>query len=211
MKQLLILAGMLTTFAAQSQSLKDALFSGKLKTDSGTVIRKGDDLTTKIDTAKKVTPAAVKTKETFTTPVASAGNTAAVQTSSPAKQVTEATPAAVEDETATTTTENSAPAARDNNALWKEYMNGLIGTLKEDVLTSKKIKKGDYYVSVFYAIGTDGDVEVTELLISPENKELQEQIAKRIKMDSPKLTPVVNSSGTARKVTRKYNFTLIKE
>src|SRR5438309_2579036 len=42
------------TFGARAQSLKDLLYSGKLKMDSNSVVRKTDDLSTKIDTSHKV-------------------------------------------------------------------------------------------------------------------------------------------------------------
>ena len=41
------------TSTAEAQSLKDLLYSGKLKKDSNTVIRKGDDLSSRIDTGTK--------------------------------------------------------------------------------------------------------------------------------------------------------------
>ena len=48
----LLLAGLFAS-NAHAQSLKDLLYSGKLKKDSNTVIRKGDDLSSKIDTSTK--------------------------------------------------------------------------------------------------------------------------------------------------------------
>lgn len=39
--------------SAEAQSLKDLLYSGKLKKDTSAVIRKTDDLQSKIDTAQK--------------------------------------------------------------------------------------------------------------------------------------------------------------
>ena len=57
---------LLISFCAKSQSLKDALFSGRLKNQPGTVIRKGDDLASKMDTAYKV-PAADTAKSSVTT------------------------------------------------------------------------------------------------------------------------------------------------
>ena len=60
MKQLVIifLFSLGAVISSHAQSLKDLLFSGKLKNDSGTVIRKGEDLTGKLDTAAKK-PAAI--------------------------------------------------------------------------------------------------------------------------------------------------------
>jgi hypothetical protein len=59
MKKLIPLVFVLFALNAQSQSLKDLLFSGKMKTDSGTVVRKGEDLKDKVDTVQKTGPAPV--------------------------------------------------------------------------------------------------------------------------------------------------------
>src|SRR5687768_15100049 len=53
MKRGILLLLLAAGFTAQGQSLKDALYGGKLKNQAGTVIRKGDDLSTKIDTTAK--------------------------------------------------------------------------------------------------------------------------------------------------------------
>src|SRR5687768_15965095 len=54
---LLLIAG---SFTGQAQSLRDLLYGGKLKSDSNTVVRKTDDLSTKIDTGQKKPVAVVK-------------------------------------------------------------------------------------------------------------------------------------------------------
>ena len=46
---LLVICGV----SAKGQKLKDLLYSGKLKSDSNTVVRKTDDLSTKIDTSAR--------------------------------------------------------------------------------------------------------------------------------------------------------------
>ena len=56
MKKGFLLLLLISSFFANAQSLKEALYGGKLKNEAGTVIRKGDDLSTKIDTATKATP-----------------------------------------------------------------------------------------------------------------------------------------------------------
>ena len=48
-----LLGGALVVQAQEKQSLKDLLFSGKLKKDSTGVIRSTDDLSKKIDTSSK--------------------------------------------------------------------------------------------------------------------------------------------------------------
>jgi hypothetical protein len=91
-------------------------------------------------------------------------------------------------------------------------MTTVANTLNAEVLTSKKVKRGTYYVTVSYTIETDGQANVTDVFVAPENKFLQQQIKDRLTSDDvPKLIPVLSSSGAPRKVNRKYNFTLTKE
>ena len=54
MKAVILLAILFASVSANSQTkLKDLLYGGKLKMDSGSVIRKDDDLSTRIDTSTK--------------------------------------------------------------------------------------------------------------------------------------------------------------
>lgn len=229
MKKGILLLLLFTSFFAQAQSLKEALFSGKLKNEPGTVIRKGDDLSTKIDTARKAPaaePAKVAAAATVpaNTSAASAAPPAAAvpekkETADPATGTATVTPPAateVAPDTAAATAvatapKEVAPAPKDNNAIWKAYMATIVEGLNAEVVPNKKLKKGSYYVQITYVIGTDGQVTISEVYVDPENKFLQEQIGSRLAIDTPKLNPNITSSGTARKVTRRYNFTLEKQ
>ncbi|MBK8702106.1 MAG: hypothetical protein IPN29_22075 [Saprospiraceae bacterium] len=186
---------LVTTVTTNAQSLKDALYGGKLKTDSGTVIKKGDDLSSKIDTSTKKPVEPVKTKPLT------------VARDSSITNITVATDAAaiVDNKTDKTT------AVKDNNKTWKEFMDTVISTLKQEVMTSKKIKKGDYYVMVDYEIGLDGQVTVTNVFPSPENKYIQEQVKERLSIDTPRLNPVLTGNGKPRKVVKRTNFTITKD
>lgn len=217
---------------AQAQSLKDLLYSGKLKSMPGVVIRKGDDLSKFIDTSAKapapavaVAPTAPGTPATTTSPAtaattstrpaAAANNTGTAATNTTTGETTQTTEAtATENTTAETAAAPPPPAPekpKDNNALMKDYMASVLNTVKGEGLTNKKIKKGTYYGTVSYTIETDGGVTVTDILLTPENDVLKKQIKERIDAEAPKLTPVVNSAGVARKLQRKYNFNITKE
>lgn len=101
-------------------------------------------------------------------------------------------------------------ATKDNNKVWKQFMDSAIITLKEEVLTSKKLKKGDYLIMVDYAIELDGQVTINNIYPSPENKFLEEQVKERLTISAPHLNPVLASNGKPRKVMKRYNFTLTK-
>ncbi len=196
MKKGILFLLVITTVTANAQSLKDALYGGKLKTDSGSVLRKGDDLTSKIDTSRKKPVDAEKNK------------LAAVRMDSSSNNMAAATDATANE--AVGKIDNNA-ATKDNNKLWKAFMDTVISTLKAEVLTSKKIKKGDYYIIVDYTIGFDGLVTINTIFPTPENKFLEEQVKERLSIDTPRLNPVMGGNGKPRKVVKRTNFTITKD
>jgi hypothetical protein len=197
MKATILLAILVCAISAQGQSLKDMLYSGKLKTDSGTVIRKGEDLSSKIDTTAKK-PAAEQPKSIAVTKDSasgiSAGDAAANTTITVADNPS--TPAAV--------------APKDNNTIWKEFIDTLTGSLRTEVLTSKKIKNGTYSVYIECEIGTDGQVSVNTVSSAPANSFLEQQIKDRITLTAPQMNPQLNANGQPRKVIKKQMLTLSK-
>lgn len=182
----LLLAG---AASAQSQSLKDLLYSGKLKSDTGTVVRKTDDLSTKIDTTTKKPVEPEKTKTTTVVRDAAQSQTAVAQTDSVTMPAT---------------------AAKDNNKVWKDYMDELMGTLRTEVMPSKKIKSGTYSVLIEYEIGLDGGITVNSVSASPESSYLEQQVKERITLTAPQLTPLLNTYGKPRKAVKKQTIILSK-
>ena len=209
MKQFFLFFLIIASATLNAQSLKDLLYSGKLKKDSNTVIRKGDDLSSKIDTSTKKPAEPEKPR-----PVLAANGVDSTQRQNNASTASE--PGAPDITTSSSGAAETAAAnvnagAKNNNQLLKEYMDSLVSTLKTDVLPSNKIKKETYYLYVDYEIETDGVVNVTNVVSSPENSFLQQQVKDRILLDAPKLSPVLDSSNKPRKVKRKYNFNITKE
>ncbi len=188
MKKVIFLVLLISSFTVNGQKLKDLLYAGKLKSDSGTVIRKDDDLSLKIDTGRKQ-PVEPEKK-----------NIMAAASDSSIKEL-----AAQIDLAAT-----SGVEIKDNNKIWKAYMDSFISALKEEVLTSKKIKSGTYYVLVDYEIGIDGQVSINNVFPSPENSFLQQKVKERLTLTAPLMNPVLASNGKPRKVIKKYNFNLTK-
>jgi hypothetical protein len=212
MKKSILLLLLVASFAANAQSLKDLLYSGKLKNDSGTTVRKGDDLSSKIDTAKKKpveqpkVNLAVVPKDSVTaktaSPVPSDSATGAITTG------TENTNAPVN--TTATANNTTTNATKDNNAIWKQFIDSSISTWKTEVLPNKKVKSGTYYIFVEYEIGTDGQIGINNVSCSPESSFLQQQVKSTLTLSAPQMNPVLFSNGKPRKATKKYNFTLTK-
>lgn len=194
-----------SSVTVNAQSLKDALYGGKLKMDSNSVVRKGDDLSSKIDTAQKK-PAEPEKPKTILAP------------GDPGKKITAAdsvtVASGIKDSTATnavTEVNDNTANTRSNTKIWKEYIDSISAALKTEVLPSKKIKKETYYLYVEYEIGTDGQVNVTNVVSTPENSFLQDQVKSRLIVSTPQLAPALDSNNKPRKVKRKYNFNITKE
>ncbi|HET7898514.1 MAG TPA: hypothetical protein VFL47_12600 [Flavisolibacter sp.] len=233
MKKGFLLLLLCSSVFVKAQSLKEALFSGKLKNEPGTVIRKGDDLSTKIDTTTRKAPVdtavakaapamvpaataqAVDTSAKTVNPQAAPASTAGLEKSEvPAGTVAAgvaATGAIVSGDSAATAPAEPVAKPTDNNSVLKGFMDSLVSTLKTDVMPSKKVKEGSYLVLVSYAIQTDGQLDFTDVFVSPENNFLQDQIKQRLAIDVPHLQPELTSTGKPRKVNKKYKFTVVKQ
>ena len=206
--------------SVKAQSLKDLLYSGKLKNDAG-VVRKTDDLSTKIDTSTRRPQAETVVKAEAEKPASSSQPT--VRTVNPAqpaaKSDTSATTSAdqveVRTEVATTQevepTPPPPPAPKSNSKLWKERVDALVKELQADVLPNKKVKKETYFLTVDYELAEDGQVSILNVTSAPENEFLAGQVKERLIQNAPTLAPQTDSTGKARKVKRKQNFTVTKE
>jgi hypothetical protein len=78
------------------------------------------------------------------------------------------------------------------------------------MLTSKKVKKGGYTVTLEYEIGTDGIVTTKNIICDPKSEQLEELIRERMMSNAPRLAPqVVN--GAPRKSSRRQILIFVKE
>jgi len=206
MKKGILFLLLITSVFAKAQSLKDALFSGKLKNQSGTVIRKGDDLSSKMDTAQKAAA------DTANATAALPGVDSTVQTSSTTTSDTAAGVTAENTNVATDPTNTAAPAATPatNNAIWKTFIDSVASDVKNDITDSKKVKRGNYSVTVTYAIETDGETTINDVFVAPDNDYVKQLVRSRLSADSPRLSPVLNSAGAPRKVIKRQSFTVSK-
>ncbi len=216
MKKGILFLLFIASISAEAQTLKEALYGGKLKNAPGSVIRKGDDLSTKMDTIRKTSTNDSGITKAIVLIVDSATKKGTIQTDSAVISAVEKNDSishstnTTAPHTATASKENTV-ALKDNNVAWKEYIDSVTSILKAEVLPTKKIKNGTYYVTVSYAIGADGQVAINNVLLTPENSFLQQQIKDMLALDAPRLNPALTSAGTPRKSSKNYNFTLSKE
>ena len=172
--------------SAKAQTLKDALFSGRLKTDSGTVVKKGDSL-------KLLTDSLLKIKK-----------------DSLAKETVQKGPNKIKSADTTSTNPVNNPVT-DNNKTWKQFIDGYSEVIKKEVLPSSKIQKGTYSILIEYTIETDGNITTNNVYCTPENSYLVQQIKTGMMMNAPQLSPLLMSNGKPRKALKKQSLIFVKE
>ena len=231
MKAIVLFTVFLLAISAKSQSLLDAVYGGKLKADTGAVLRKGDSLKIKENMAQKVVAdsirkdsiaaaaaavierqnANVAVKDTIAGINTATVNTANTNTATAITTNTAIAPAiapAVVPPVESALGEKSVP--KDNNKIWKTFIDSLSNTIKSEVLTSGKIKKGVYSVLINYEIKPDGQININSVASDPENSFLDGQIKMRLTLDAPQLNPVLGTNGQPRTVAKKQMLTFVK-
>lgn len=224
MKVIALFVAVFLTVSAHSQSLLDALYSGKLKADTGTVLRKGDSLRIRENMAQKLVADSLR-KDSIAAATAAAAqarqNAIAATTDSAGNTTNPVTTAAGDTGSAaaaavspTDPTGANAPEAKavpkDNNRIWKTFMDSLSTLVKTEVLPSGKVKKGAYSVLINYEIKPDGQVGINSVASDPQSSFLEEQIKLRLTLDAPQLNPVLGTNGQPRTVARKQMLSFVK-
>ena len=223
MKALVLFPVFLLAISAQGQSLKDALYGGKLKADTGAVIRKGDSLKIKENMALKISEDSLKMTQKISEDSMKMAQKAIddsirreqfeieKQKALAAGQDTAAIVAAAiaaEKTAEAALTETEVP--KSNNKTWKGYIDELSVAVKSEVLTSNKIKNGTYSVLIDYEIKTDGQVNIVNVASDPKNSFLEQQIKDRLTFSAPQLTPVLGTNGKPRNAAKKQMLTFVK-
>jgi hypothetical protein len=206
MKAIVLFTFMLLAFSANSQSLKEALYSGKLKADTGAVIRKGDSLKIQENMAQKIAADSLE--------IAQKRAADSIRKEELAIEKQNAI-AAGKDTTAFVSSADSAVANEkaipaDNNTIWKTFIDSVSTVVKSEVMTSNKLKKGAYSVLIEYDIKPDGQIDVNSVKSDPQNSFLEGQIKVRLTLDAPQLNPVLGTNGKPRTVARKQMLSFVK-
>ena len=177
MNRIFLILGLFIGSTCFSQkSLRDSLFSGKLKADSALVAK------SKIvkDSTKK-TEIDPSTGKTEVDPVIKPNSA-----------------------------EKTELKYSDNNRTWKKFVDEYTKIINTEMLTTKKIKKGGYTVTLEYEIGTDGVVSTKNIICDPKSESLVNLIQERMMPNAPQLAPqVVN--GAPRKSSKRQILVFVKE
>lgn len=218
MKAIVLFTFILLACSAKSQSLKEALYGGKLKADTGAVLRKGDsqkiqeNMAQKVitDSINKVVADSIK-KETIETAKKEAVEVAKEKAIAEGKDTTNIdTTAAINAMNAETAKAETKAMSKDNNVVWKTYIDEMTTSIKAEALQSNKVKKGNYFVLIDYKVNPDGLVSITSVSVDPENSFLEQNIKDRLTLNPAKLNPIVDATGRARTVNRKQTLNLSK-
>jgi hypothetical protein len=165
--------------------LRDSLFSGKLKADSALVAKskivKDSTKKTEIDPSTKKTEIDPSTGKTEVDPAVKPN-----------------------------TSEKTELKYSDNSRTWKKFVDEYTKIINTEMLTTKKIKKGGYTVTLEYEIGTDGVVSTKNIICDPKSESLVNLIQERMMPNAPQLAPqVVN--GAPRKSSKRQILIFVKE
>ncbi|HET9826861.1 MAG TPA: hypothetical protein VFP87_16095 [Chitinophagaceae bacterium] len=188
-------------------SLKDLLYSGKLKKDSTGVIRSTDDLSQKMDTGTK------KESQPVNTPNAQQEKNAVPASAAVTPSIAPGgadTTTKVDTAAGVAVQANTIPP-KSNTKLLKEYTDSVVNSLRDEALKSKQIKKGTYYLMLDYEIETDGQVTFTNVISTPENSFLQAQVKQILDSTPLRLIPVTDSNNQPKKVKRKQQISITKD
>lgn len=225
MKTIVLFTFILLAFSAKSQSLKEALYGGKLKADTGAVIRKGDSLRIQENMAQKVIADSInKAVADSMRLVAESIKQEAIETAkkeaielAKEKAVAEGRDTTNIDTTAVINAMNAEAAkaenkavSKDNTVVWKTYIDEMTASIKAEALQSNKVKKGNYFVLIDYKVNPDGQVSITSVSVDPQNSFLEQNIKDRLTLNPAKLNPIVDANGRARTVNRKQTLNLEK-
>src|SRR5262245_50442873 len=153
MNRLFLILVLFVSSSCFSQSLRDSLFSGKLKADSALVAKSRiNEQKVKEDSARRVQIDSLKKIGADTTQLTSI----------------------------TTTPTKTELKYSDNNKTWKKFIDEYRAVITAEMQISRKIKKGDYTVTLEYEIGTDGVVSAKNIICDPKSEGLVELIKDRM-------------------------------
>jgi hypothetical protein len=182
MNRIFLLLAIFISINSFSQSLRDSLFSGKLKADSALVAKsKMNEQKVREDSIKRVQIDSLKKIGADTTQI-----------------------------TGPTIARKPELKYSDNNRTWKKFTDEYTKIINTEMLTSKKIKKGGYTVTLEYEIGTDGVVSTKNIICDPKSEALVQLIQERMMPNAPQLAPqIVN--GAPRKSSKRQILIFMKE
>jgi hypothetical protein len=167
--------------SVMAQTLKDSLFGGKIKADTGrTFISK--------DTSKYLPPKVYNASPSIP------GETKKNEIT----KLDESMPDSL----------NKTFYAKQKT--WKRFIDVNTSIISQQAADTRKVKKGQYSIDIEYEIGLNGRVTTTGVTCNPPNEYLAEQVSEFMKRP-PILVAPVYSDGKPRKLNATQTITIIKK
>lgn len=185
MKVPVLIVLLLVTYSTYAQkTLRDSLYGGKLKADTGkTFVSK--------DTSKYVV---LKNENISSEP----GGTSKVNMNASVIKPDESMPDSL----------NKLFYAKQK--FWKKWVENNTQIISQQADDTKKVKKGTYQVDVEYEIGLNGKISTKNITCNPPNEFLTEQVTELMKR-TPTLAPPIYSDGKPRTLAATQPITIVKK
>lgn len=207
MKIIFAIVMLLIASSLTAQSLKDSLFSGKLKNP----LKQSEAAK---DSARKAAKDSVEvtTKQDAGTPVTTENKTAvdAPNTPSVNNPVTANTPATEAQGQAEILPDSLNRLYVAKQKAWKRFIDQQTLIIATQADESRKVKRGEYYIEFDYEIGLNGRVKTSNVTCSPQNEFLLQAITDALTR-TPILAPPLYSDGKPRTVSAKQQMTILKK
>jgi hypothetical protein len=193
MKTLLFIIVFFSATSVMAQSLKDSLYSGKLKNplkqaevakDSAKLAITKNDTVTRYDTV-------TRNADGFLVP-------AEKKTGNEAPKPDDIMPDSL----------NKLYQAKQK--AWQRFIYQQTMILTQQADESKKVKKGEYFIEFDYEIGLNGRVKVSNITIYPKNEFMMETVTD-IMSRPPVLAPPVYADGKPRVASAKQQITILRK
>jgi hypothetical protein len=186
MKISFLVIGLFLVSAGFSQSLRDSLYGGKLKADTGKTV-------VSTDTSKYVvrTNEVVRTNATISSQPGEKKNTEVIKP------------------------DESMPDSLNKlfyskQKLFKRFIEMNTQIVSQAADDTRKVKKGEYSIEIEYEIGLNGKVATTGITCNPNNAFLIEQVTAFMSRP-PVLSPPIYSDGKPKKLLAKQPITIVKK
>jgi hypothetical protein len=181
---LLILFSFLVTRAISQQRLRDSLYGGKLKADTGKTFASND-------TSKYVV---LKNENVSSRPGEKQKNNINGAINKPDESMPDSL--------------NKLFYAKQR--LWKKFIENNTQIISQQADDTKKVRKGTYQIDVEYEISLNGRITTKGVTCNPPNGFLTEQVTELMKR-TPVLSPPIYSDGKPRTLAATQPITIVKK
>ncbi len=193
MKAYFLVFGALLAIQSMGQSrLRDSLYGGKIKADTGkTFVSK--------DTSRYVAP--LRNEAVSSQPQPGEQN-------KPAGNNSNNTAGMIKLDESMPDSLNKLFYSKQK--LWKRFIESNTQIISQAADDTKKVKKGSYQVDVEYEIGINGRITTKSVTCNPPNEFLTEQVTDLMKR-APVLSPPIYSDGKPRPLPATQPITIVKK